>query len=108
MATTNRLVSSPFVNRLVTSAVVFGLLFTSFVTKRFASQTRLLGGDDWLFVNYGCEEDPPMALPLAASDEPHRFFIQRHHRRPSRAARSGLTANAGQDWAQIQWATCTE
>jgi hypothetical protein len=47
MATTNRLVSSPFVNRLVTNPVVFRLLFTSFVTKRFASQTRLLGGDDW-------------------------------------------------------------
>jgi len=80
MATTNRLVSSPFVNRLVTNPVVFRLLFTSFVTKRFASQTRLLGGDDWLFFNYGYEEDPPMALPLAASDEPHRFFIQLYHR----------------------------
>jgi len=80
MATTNRLVSSPLVNRLVTNPVVFRLLFTSFVTKRFASQTRLLGGDDWLFFNYGYEEDPPMALPLAASDEPHRFFIQLYHR----------------------------
>jgi hypothetical protein len=24
----------------------------------------------------GCEEDPPMALPLEASDEPNRYFIQ--------------------------------
>jgi hypothetical protein len=45
MATTNRVVSSPFVNRLITNPVV-RLLFTSFVTKRFASQTRLLTGLD--------------------------------------------------------------
>ena len=89
MATTNRLVSSPFVNRLVTNPVVFRLLFTSFVTKRFASQTRLLGGDDWLFFNYGYEEDPPMALPLAASDEPHRFFIQLYHRTATQVDLSG-------------------
>ena len=43
MAITNRLRSSTIVNRLVTNPLVFRLLFTSFVTKRFASQTRLLG-----------------------------------------------------------------
>src|SRR5215217_6326948 len=85
MATTNRLVSSPFVNRLVTNPLVFRLLFTSFVTKRFASQTRLLGDDDWLFLNYGYEQDPPMALPLAEPDEPHRFFIQLYHRTATQA-----------------------
>ena len=89
MATTNRLVSSPFVNRLVTNPVVFRLLFTSFVTKRFASQTRLLGGDDWLFFNYGYEEDPPMALPLAASDELDRFSIQLYYRTATQADLSG-------------------
>lgn len=67
-------------NRLVTNPLVFRLLFTSFATLRFASQTRLLGDDDWLFFNYGYEEHPPMGLPLAASDEPHRFFIQLYHR----------------------------
>jgi SAM-dependent methyltransferase len=89
MATTNRLVSNPFVHRLVINPFVFRLLFTSFVTKRFASQTRLLGGDDWLFFNYGYEEDPPMALPLAASDEPHRFFIQLYHRTATQMDLSG-------------------
>ena len=89
MAITNRLVSSPFVNRLVTNPLVFRLLFTSFVTKRFASQTHLLGGDDWLFFNYGYEEDPPMALPLEASDEPHRFFIQLYHRTAAQVDLSG-------------------
>jgi len=45
---------------------------------RFLS--RLLARDDVLFLNYGYEEDPPMALPLAASDEPDRFPIQLYHR----------------------------
>ena len=85
MVTTNRLVSSPFVNRLVTNRVVFHLLFTSFVTKRFASQTHLLGDDDWLFLNYGYEEEPPMAVPLEATDEPHRYFIQLYHRTATQA-----------------------
>jgi ubiquinone/menaquinone biosynthesis C-methylase UbiE len=33
-----------------------------------------------LFLNYGYEEDPPMALPLEASDEPDRYPIQLYHR----------------------------
>jgi ubiquinone/menaquinone biosynthesis C-methylase UbiE len=45
---------------------------------RFLS--RLLTRDDVLFLNYGYEEDPPMALPLAASDEPDRIPIQLYHR----------------------------
>src|SRR6201996_1465805 len=45
---------------------------------RFLS--RLLTRDDVLFLNYGYEEDPPMALPLAVSDEPDRFPVQLYHR----------------------------
>jgi ubiquinone/menaquinone biosynthesis C-methylase UbiE len=45
---------------------------------RFLS--RLLIRDDVLFLNYGYEENSPMALPLAASDEPDRFPIQLYHR----------------------------
>ena len=89
MPTKNRLVSTPYANRLVTSPFVFNLLFTSFAKNRFASQTRLLGGDDWLFFNYGYEEDPPMAVPLSASDEPHRFFIQLYHRTATQVDLSG-------------------
>jgi ubiquinone/menaquinone biosynthesis C-methylase UbiE len=37
-------------------------------------------GDDVVFFNFGYEEDPPMALPLVASDEPNRFGIQLYHR----------------------------
>ncbi|MGA9489243.1 MAG: class I SAM-dependent methyltransferase [Mycobacterium sp.] len=45
---------------------------------RFLS--RLLIKDDVLFLNYGYDEDPPMDLPLAASDESDRFAIQLYHR----------------------------
>jgi ubiquinone/menaquinone biosynthesis C-methylase UbiE len=33
-----------------------------------------------LFLNNGYEEDPPMALPLSASDEPNRLGLQLYHR----------------------------
>jgi ubiquinone/menaquinone biosynthesis C-methylase UbiE len=42
-----------------------------------------------LFLGLGYEEDPPMALPLAASDEPNRFFIQLYHRTATQADLSG-------------------
>lgn len=41
--------------------------------------TRLMGGDEMLFINWAYEEDPPMALPLSASDEPDRYYIQLYH-----------------------------
>lgn len=80
MATMNRLIFNPVSHRVMTNPFVYHLLFTSFVTKRFATQTKMLSGDDWLFLNYGYEEDPPMAVPLDASDEANRFFIQQYHR----------------------------
>ena len=52
----------------------------SFQNYFYRYVTRRLGADDVLFLNYGYEEDPPMALPLAASDEPNRFSIQLYHR----------------------------
>jgi ubiquinone/menaquinone biosynthesis C-methylase UbiE len=51
--------------------------------------SRLLTRDDVLFLNYGYEEDPPMALPLAASDEPDRFPIQLYHRTATQVDISG-------------------
>jgi fatty-acid O-methyltransferase len=36
-------------------------------------------GDDVLFINWGYEEDPPMAVPLDAADEPNRQPIQLYH-----------------------------
>lgn len=51
--------------------------------------TRRLGADDLVFINRGYEEDPPMALPLEASDEPNRFGIQLYHRTATQADLSG-------------------
>jgi ubiquinone/menaquinone biosynthesis C-methylase UbiE len=87
--TKSRLVAKPFFNRLVTNPVLFHLIFTSFAPKRFAAQTRLVADDDWLFLNFGYEEDPPMALPLSASDEPNRYFIQQYHRTATQVDISG-------------------
>ncbi len=59
-------------NRVITSASS-----TQFVARHlYRILTRYFSGDDLVFLNIGYEEDPPMALPLAASDEPNRYFIQ--------------------------------
>jgi ubiquinone/menaquinone biosynthesis C-methylase UbiE len=51
--------------------------------------TRPLGADDVLFLNYGYEQDPPMALPLEASDEPNRYCSQLYHRTATQVDLSG-------------------
>jgi ubiquinone/menaquinone biosynthesis C-methylase UbiE len=51
--------------------------------------TRRLSSDDVVFLNLGYEEDPPMGLPLAASDEPNRFWIQLYHRTATQADLNG-------------------
>ena len=71
-------------------ALFHRLALNPFVTKLFyPSLTRLLGADELLFLGLGYEEDPPMALPLAASDEPNRFFIQLYYRTATQADLSG-------------------
>ncbi|MEZ0350963.1 fatty-acid O-methyltransferase Mtf2 [Mycobacterium sp. pR1184] len=55
--------------------------FIQFVYQYFYPYlTRRLRADDVLFLNYGYEEDPPMGIPLSASDEHDRYFIQLYHR----------------------------
>jgi len=67
------------IDRLNRNPILLKLLDLRFkYGYRFLS--RLLIRDDVLFLNYGYEEDPPMALPLAESDEPDRFPIQLYHR----------------------------
>jgi len=66
----NRLNRNPILLKFLNLRFKYGYRFLS----------RLLTRDDVLFLNYGYEEDPPMALPLAASDEPDRFPIQLYHR----------------------------
>jgi ubiquinone/menaquinone biosynthesis C-methylase UbiE len=48
-----------------------------------------LHADDVVFLNYGYEEDPPMGVPLAASDERNRYGIQLYHRTATQADLSG-------------------
>jgi SAM-dependent methyltransferase len=71
----------------------YRLGFNPYVMKAFAKVfyplfTRLVAGDGQ-FLNDGYEEDPPMALPLVASDEPNRFPIQLYHRTATQADLSG-------------------
>ena len=51
--------------------------------------TRLMGAEEILFINWAYEEDPPMALPLSASDERDRFHIQLYHRTAAQVDLSG-------------------
>jgi SAM-dependent methyltransferase len=75
------------------TARIYRLGFNPYVMKAFAKVfypvfTRLVAGDGQ-FLNDGYEEDPPMALPLAESDEPNRFPIQLYHRTATQADVSG-------------------
>jgi ubiquinone/menaquinone biosynthesis C-methylase UbiE len=61
------------------------------VTQKYAYSiaTRRLGSDDVFFLNWGYEEDPPLDLPLEASDERNRYPIQLYHRTATQADISG-------------------
>src|SRR6478736_364002 len=71
-----RVGSTPFAQKIVTK------YWYPFITRRLLV-------DDVLFLNYGYEEDPPMGLPLAASDEPDRFYIQLYQRTATQADLAG-------------------
>jgi SAM-dependent methyltransferase len=55
----------------------------------YSFMTRRLGTEEVLFLNWGYEEDPPMALPLSESDEPDRMCIQLYHRTAAQVDLSG-------------------
>jgi SAM-dependent methyltransferase len=75
--------------------VEFATLVKELAWKRWywawvsGSLTRRLSADDLLFLNFGYEEDPPMALPLVASDEPNLFYIQLYHHTATQADLNG-------------------
>src|SRR5882757_8304882 len=70
--------------------LLHGPLATKITNKYwFPLGLRLMGDDAPLFMNWAYEEDPPMALPLAASDEPYRAHIQLYHRTATQADLSG-------------------
>ena len=86
MALIDRLLnkSPSFVTRLA-----FGPFFGK-TTGKFLFPFLTRGrADEMLFINWGYEEDPPMAVPLSASDEPDRFCIQLYHRTASQVDLSG-------------------
>jgi fatty-acid O-methyltransferase len=75
------------IGRLSTNASQ--VVMRSFTKHTYPILTRVLSKDEVVFLNFAYEEDPPMAIPLAASDEPNRFFIQLYHRTAAQADLSG-------------------
>jgi len=86
----HRTPTESLINRLNRNAILLKLLNLRF-EYGYRLLTRLLMRDDVLFLNYGYEEDPPMALPLAVSDEPDRFPIQLYHRTATQVELAGKT-----------------
>jgi len=88
----NRLVSSPLVKKLATKYSdewIFSPLLVKLSTKYVYPLATRLMGDDVVFMDWAYEEDPPVALPLAASDEPNRAHINLYHRTTTQADLSG-------------------
>jgi SAM-dependent methyltransferase len=55
--------------------------FKAFVNRIwYPFLSRRLETEEVTFLNYGYEEEPPMGVPLAASDEPNRYSIQLYHK----------------------------
>jgi SAM-dependent methyltransferase len=55
-------------------------VFKDFMNKIwYPYLTRRLDAEEVTFLNYGYEEDPPLGIPLDASDEPNRYSIQLYH-----------------------------
>ena len=55
-------------------------VYKAFINKIwYPFLTRRLSGEEVTFLNYGYEDDPPLGLPLDASDEPNRYSINLYH-----------------------------
>src|SRR6202012_3533303 len=64
-------------------------VYQKFQKYIYPMATRRLSAQDVVFLNYGYEEDPPMSLPLTASDEPNRASIQLYYRTATQVDLSG-------------------
>jgi SAM-dependent methyltransferase len=84
-----RLIHKPFVYRRVYRPFVMKPLAKYSYPLRTRYHTRYRRDDDVVFLNAGYEEDPPMAIPLVASDEPKRYSIQLYHRVATQVDLSG-------------------
>jgi SAM-dependent methyltransferase len=80
MARLYRVIHQPFVYRRVFRPFVMKPLAKYSYPLRTRYQARYRREDDVVFLNAGYEEDPPMAIPLVAADEPKRYSIQLYHR----------------------------
>ncbi|OSC42370.1 phthiotriol/phenolphthiotriol dimycocerosates methyltransferase [Mycobacterium decipiens] len=58
----------------------FKLVASGYGVLTLLSRSRKRKPDDLVFLNWGYEDDPPMNIPLDASDEPDRYGIQLYHR----------------------------
>jgi SAM-dependent methyltransferase len=55
-------------------------VYKAFINKIwYPFLTRRLSAEEVTFLNYGYEDDPPLGLPLDASDEPNRYSINLYH-----------------------------
>ena len=59
------------------------------VQKQFYPHLTRRVDDDVLFLNWGYEEDPPLALALDTGDEPYRYPIQLYHATATQADITG-------------------
>lgn len=74
--------------RMITADGVLGPVLRNSiqsVNKRLYPYLTRRASDDVYFLNWGYEVDPPMGIPLEASDEPHRYPIQLYHSTASQA-----------------------
>lgn len=68
----------PFVSRLM-YRLLFNSFSTSFLGRHMYPLITRVTNDDLVFLNWGYETSPAMAIPLAPSDEPNRASIQLYH-----------------------------
>lgn len=55
-------------------------VYKAFINKIwYPFLTRRLSAQEVTFLNYGYEDEPPLGLPLDASDEPNRYSINLYH-----------------------------
>jgi SAM-dependent methyltransferase len=91
MPASNPLVRNSLVGKLAkkySDQWLFSPLFTKFSAKYvYPVLTRMMG--DQVFLDWPYEEDPPMAIPLEASDEPNRTHINLYHRTATQADLGG-------------------
>jgi fatty-acid O-methyltransferase len=67
------------IDRLVYQPVIWNIGYKT-QKRSYRNITRRFDGDDVVFLNYGYEDDPPMAIALETADELDRYPIQLYHR----------------------------